>query len=189
MATPQQPTDLLVVNMALGAMGEDRISNLQTDVEKRAVIMRDHYQTVKETALTRTSWRFATKKLALSLLSGVPPNRWSAVWQLPPDTLKVLFVYPPTRYEIQGKRIFANVSNGLVVDYIRYIEEGDWPPWFVSYVVFKLLEATVKGITGDDMSTTQERALDKAEINALAADAQQQPNQEDLPSPFIDVRA
>lgn len=188
MATPQQPTDLLVVNMALGAMGEDRLSNLQSDQSKRAIIMRDHYQTVKETALTRTSWRFATKKVALSKLSSAPPNRWSAVWQLPTDNLKVLFVYPPTRYELQGKRIFCNETSSLVIDYIRYVEEGEWPPWFVTYVSLKLLEATVKGITGDDMSNKQEKSLEKAELDALAADSQQQPNQEDLPSPFIDCR-
>ena len=188
MAGPVTFTDLMIINAALTRMGSDEISDLTEDTSKRALVMRKNYQQVKETTLTKTSWRFATVKAALNKLSDKPENKWEAGWQLPTDKLKVLFVYPPTRYEIQGTRIFANETNSLEIDYIRYVGEGEWPPWFREYTIDSLLIATVKGITGDDASTEQDDKLKDSRSDALFQDSQQQPNVEPLPNPFIDCR-
>lgn len=195
MATPKTYTDIDVVNMALDAMGEDPVavtalSSASTDTSKRARIMRTHYDAVKEAALTKTSWRFATStSVSLSKLSGTPAKtKWAAAWQLPPDTLKVLTTWPPTNYEIQGKRILTNITSGLLVDYIRYVTEDQWPAWFVVYVKWKLVEATVKAITGSSMDREDKDSLSSAETDALSTDSQQQPNVTDQPNPFIDVR-
>ena len=189
MAGPVAFTDLMIVNAALTRMGSDEISNLDTDNAKRATVMRKNYQQVKETTLTKTAWRFATVKAALNKLSTAPENKWAAAWQLPPDRLKVLFVYPPINYEIQGSRIFSDQTNSLVIDYIRYRDEPEWPPWFREYTIDSLVIATVKGITGDDPSTEQDDKLKDSRSDALFQDAQQQPNIETLPNPFIDCRA
>lgn len=189
MATPKTFTDLDIVNQALvGRMGEDRISNLATDQTTRAVVMREHYDQVKEACLTRTAWRFATAKAALSKLSAAPTNRWEAAWQLPVDKLKVLFVWPPIRYEIQGQRIYSDLTSGLEIDYIRLVPEAEWPAWFRKYVIEELVQATKKGITGDAVDAADDKAHARAESEALTADAQQQPNQTELPNPFIDCR-
>lgn len=188
MSTPSTFTDLMIVNAALTRMGTDELQNLEDDESKRATVMRKNYQQVKETTLTKTSWRFATVKAALNKLSDKPENRWEAAWQLPPDKLKVLFVYPPTRYEIQGTRIFANDTSSIEIDYIRYVEEGEWPPWFREYTIDSLLIATIKGITGEDPTTKQTDKVADSRSDALFQDSQQQPNIEQLPNPFIDCR-
>lgn len=188
MATPDTFDDLGIINQALTRMGEGRISNLETDQEPRAQIMRENYEQLKQRCLTKTSWRFATTKAALSKLSAKPENRWEAAWQLPIDRVKILFVYPPGNYEIQGQRLFTNNTSSIEVDYIRYVLEGDWPAWFREYVVTELIVQTVKGITGDDPTADQSNGRDRAEGDALAQDAQQQPNFTDLPNPFIDCR-
>lgn len=193
MATPKSYSDIDIVNMALDAMGEDPVAstalaNPSTDTSKRARIMRTHYDAVKETAMTKTAWRFATRKSSLSQLSGAPPNKWSKAYQLPPDTLKVLFVWPPEAYELQGKRLYINNTGTVVIDYIRYVLEGEWPAWFVTYVKWKLVEATINGITGASMDREQKDSLATAEVDALATDSQQQPNVTDQPAPFVDCR-
>lgn len=188
MATPSTFAELDIVNQALTRMGENRISDLETDEAVRAQLMRENYQQVKERCLTKTSWRFATVKAALSKLSAPPKNRWEAAWQLPPDKLKVLFVYPAANYEIQGVRLFTNDTSSVEIDYIRYVLEGDWPAWFREYVVTDLIMQTVKGITGDDPTVAQEKARDRAEDDALFQNSQQQPNFTNLPNPFIDCR-
>ncbi len=189
MPTPHTFTDLDVINMALtGRMGEDRITNLATDESTAAIVMREHYQQVKESTLTKTAWRFATVKKALNKLSGDPLNRWSAAWQLPPDLLKLLTTWPPTNYERQGNKIFTDVTSGLEIDYIRYVLEDQWPAWFRDYVVGRLVIATRRGITGEKPDSEDYEYLEAARADAFWQDAQQQPNPTNLPNPFIDAR-
>lgn len=187
MATRKMFSDLEIVNQALTGMGEDPIQNLAEDT-KQALIMRTHYDAVREFNLTRSSWRFATTKKALGLLSGAPVNRWSHAWQLPEDLLKVLFVWPPSSYEIQGNRLFINAASGVELDYIRMVPEAEWLPWFTRLVVAELIKRTVKGITGSDPSVEQREEAEAALSDAYFQDAQQQPNQTLLPNAFIDVR-
>lgn len=182
-----EPLDL--VNQALVAMGEDPISNLETDQTTKAIVMRQQYQIQIEGALTRSNWRFATAKAALNLISAPPINRWSHAWQLPADLLKVLYLWPPQHYEIQGSRLLTNSAKAVELDYIRRVPEAEFPPYFTAYAVLKLAHATCQGITGQAKQRA-ELKLDAADAlnDALFQDAQQQPNQEPLPNPFVDVR-
>lgn len=193
MPTPKTYADIDIVQMALSAMGEAPVAATalvtpSTDTSKRARIMRENYDLVKETAMTKTSWRFLTAKSSLSKLSSDPLNKWAAAWQLPVDMLKVLHVWPPTNYEIQRKRLYTNETAEVIIDYIRYLDEGDWPAWFVMYVKWKLVEGTINGITGGSMDREQRESMETAESDALSTDSQQQPNVADQPNPFIDVR-
>ena len=189
MATPQIFTDLDVINQALtGFMGERRISDLATDQNIKAEVMRENYEAVSEAAQVKTAWRFNTIKAVLNKLAGEPENRWAAAWQIPPDHLKTLFTWPPSRYEIQGNRLYSNNTDSIELDYQRKREEAYWPTWFQRYVVAKLVMRTCKGITGDDPSQAMKDELEDAETDALFQDAQQQPNQTMLPSDFVDCR-
>lgn len=188
MATGQSWTDLEIINAIVTRQGEERISDLANDDTPRARVMRENYQQIKEQALTLSSWRFATTKAALNKLSTAPAGRWAAAWQLPADHLKTLFIYPPERYEIQGDKIFSNNTSAIVLDYIRYLDEGEWPPWFREYVITMGIVKTVKGITGDNPTQQQTDDAHESMINALGQDAAQQPNQEPLPNPFVDCR-
>jgi hypothetical protein len=188
MPSRQAFSDLDVINMACNAMGENEIDNIQTDQSTAAQTMRRQYVAVKQYCLGMSSWRFATTKAALNLLSDTPPNRWAAAWQLPADLLKVLFTWPASRYEIQGQRLYTNARRGVELDYIRNIEEAYWLDWFTRLVVAELVMRTCKPITGDEPSQAMKDERRAARQEAYFQDAQQQPNQTDLPSDFIDAR-
>lgn len=178
-----------VVNIALTAMGENRISNLETDSTVSAIVMREHWDLVWESCLTRTTWRFATATAALSKLSFPPIDEWAASWQLPPDMLVLLTTYPASNYEVQGDRLLSNEQTALRVEYIRKVQLSLWPGYFTRCVALQLAIDTVKGITGTRPGSTDLPALlQDALAQAMFQDAQQQPNQTMLPNAFIDVR-
>lgn len=181
-------TDLDVINQALVAMGEGVIQDLDSDQSTAAIVMRTMYDQVKQSCLTMSNWRFATVKKALSKLSAAPVNRWAAAWQLPPDLLKLLFTWPPSRYEVQGDRLYTNETSRLEIDYIRNIEEPLWLDWFTRLVRAELVMKTCKGITGDQPSQDMANERRDAKAEAMFQDAQQQPNQTELPNDFIDCR-
>lgn len=181
--------DVDIANQALTALGELRLTApLVDDESAHAVVLREHYAAVKEFCLAKSNWRFATAKLALNLELVTPPNRWAAQWTLPTDLLKVLYVWPPINYELQNGKLLTNARSGVVLDYVRNVDEGDWFPWFTRYVVAELVMRTCRGITGDDPSQQMKDERSEALSDALFQDAQQQPNQTILPNDFIDCR-
>lgn len=182
-----EPLDL--VNQALSAMGEVPIANLETDQTTSAIVMRQHYEVSIEAALTRATWRFATTKAALNLISAEPLNRWSAAWQLPANMLKVLHLWPPNDYEIQGSRLLTHARSRVELDYIRRVPEAEFPPFFTAYAVLRLAHATCIGITGQRTMLLDLRDDMASALNdALFQDAQQQPNVGITSNAFIDVR-
>lgn len=190
MATPGTFADLDIINAALtGRMGAGYLADIDSP-EARAVVVRANYQLTLEACLTHSAWRFNTRQAALNLLLGTPTNRWAAKWQLPADTIKVLYVHPPIRYQILGKELYCDVTSGpLAIDYQIYVLEGDWPAWFRKYVIAQLVMDICKGVTGEDPSQAMKDDLMRSISDALFLDAQQQPNPEPLPNPFIDCRA
>lgn len=189
MADPQHFADVDVANQALTALGEVRLTApLADDESPHAIVLREHYGAVKQFCLAASNWRFATSKIALNLENVTPPNRWGAQWTLPTDMLKVLYLWPPINYELQNGKLLTNVRSGVVLDYIRNVLEGDWPPWFLRYVVAELVMRTCKGITGDAPDQTMKDEREAALAAAYFQDAQQQPNQTILPNDFIDCR-
>lgn len=189
MPTPITFVDLDVINQALtGALGEDRISDLAGDQTVKAIVMREMYEPVSEAAQTATVWRFNTTKAALNKLSAEPENRWAAGWQLPNDNLKVLTTWPPGNYEIQGNKLYSNNTDSIEIDYQRKLEEALWPVWFLRYVVARLVMRSCRGITGDDPSQDMRDEFQDARDDAFTPDAMQQPNQQNMPSPFVDAR-
>ena len=189
MPTPVANTDLTVINQCLtGFLGEERITDLEDDQTKRAIIMRESYEPTSEFCQTVTNWLFNKTKAALNKLEAEPENRWSAAWQLPNDKLKIITVWPPGRYEIQGKELLSNNTDSIEIDYLRKIEEAFWPAWFTRYVVAELTMRTTRGITGEKANTDQRAERDTAKSEALFNDATQQPNPENPPNAFVDVR-
>lgn len=189
MPNPIQFTDLDIINQALtGPLGENVIENLETDQSTAAIVMRKNYEPISESTQIRSTWRFNTTKVALSKLSGEPENRWAAAWQLPNDLLKLLFTWPPSNYEIQGNKLYTNNTDEVEIDYQRKLEVALWPTWFQRYVVARLVIRTTRGITGEKATPEMIDERDAARWDAFFQDAQQQPNQQDLPAPFVDVR-
>lgn len=190
MPTPVTFAKLDVVNQVLTGLHEARLTDIAAlgGTSKHAQIMREHYDAVVQMCFARTAWRFATAKAALSKLSAVPTNRWSAAWNLPTDFVKLLFTWPPSNYELANRQILSNETSRVEIDYVRLVEEGYWPAWFLRLVVAELVVRCCRPITGDSVSQDMDDERRKAEVDALFQDAQQQPNQTLQSNDFIDCR-
>ena len=189
MPTPITFVDLDVINQALtGVLGEEPITDLQSDQSVPAIVMRKNYEAVSEAAQTKSAWRFNTTKVALNKLAAEPLNRWAAGWQLPNDHLKTLTTWPTSRYEIQGNKLYSKNTDSIELDYQRKLEEAFWPSWFLRYVVAALVIRTTRGITGEKANKDMKDELKDALDDAFFQDAQQQPNQTMMANDFVDVR-
>jgi hypothetical protein len=123
MPTPVTFDKLAICNQMIGGVHGTRLTDISAlgGTSKEALILRDHYDAVVQFCFTRTSWRFATAKVALSKLSGAPLNRWAAAWQLPPDHLKTLTTWPPSNYEQANRQLLSNETTRFEIDYIRLV--------------------------------------------------------------------
>ena len=189
MATPNPATwdELAVWNQAITRMGEPVLTSLEGTSTAHQV-MDTNYRPIAQAALSRTSWRDATTKAVLSKLAQAPAGRYAAEWQLPNDLIKILFVYPPIRYERQGRGLLTDETSAVTLDYVRWVPEGAWPDLLREYVVNELIVKCYKGITGQKVTLEQIKERDRAERQAFADDGGQQPNFEHLPNPFVDCR-
>lgn len=189
---PSPPTfaNLDVINQALTGLHENRLTDAAAlgGTSKHAQVMREHYDPVVLFCFSRGSWRAFTAKASLSKLSSAPINRWSAAWTLPTDFLKLLTTWPISDYELANRAILTNETTRVEIDYIRYVEVGYWPAWFMRLVVAELVIRTCKPITGDAPDETMIAERRAAESDAFFQDAQQQPNQTLMQNDFIDVR-
>lgn len=179
-----------VVNQILTGLHEKRLSDTAAldGSSQHAQTMREHYDAVVQFCLTMSNWRFATAKRSLNKLSGAPINRWSTAWELPEDFLNLLTTWPPSNYEMANRQILSNENTRLDIDYIRYVAEGYWPPWFLRLTVAEGVMRTCRPITGDAPDQTMKDERNEAESEAYFRDAQQQPNQTMQTNDFVDVR-
>lgn len=190
MPTPVTFDKLAICNQAIGGVHGTRLTDISAlgGTSKEAIHVREHYDAVVQYCFTRTNWRFATAKAALSKLSSAPINRWAAAWQLPPDHLKTLTTWPPSNYELANRQLLTNETTRLEIDYIRLIEEGYWPSWFARLVVAELVKRICRPLTGDAVDQDMKDELRAAEADAFFQDSGQQPNQTIQSNDFIDVR-
>lgn len=177
-----------IVNLAIIELGDALVVSLAADADAIDVA-NALYQPVKDDLLSKAPWRFAAKKIALSLVtSPAPLNEWSAQFDVPSDYVRIIRVYPDQAYEMFGRRIYANATS-LACDYVHSCDEALMPPYFVTLIAVDLAERMSRAITGADQD--KERLRDRrrfAFAEALSADAQQRPNVIPRSSPFVNVR-
>ena len=108
------PTD--ICNLALGHLGEARITSLEEDsVAARACAL--HYVNVRDEVLRSHRWNFAQDRKVLAALQDPPEFGWSRQYQLPLNCLRVLEVNGSeagdvlgSEYIVEGRRILTNSS-------------------------------------------------------------------------------
>ena len=98
-----------VANLALSNLGEAPIQNL-TDNNARARIASSRIDDVIRSVLRMHDWNSAMKRIALTK-SNDPLFGWNSTFELPADYLKVIEVWPVSRYRVQGKEILSNEAS------------------------------------------------------------------------------
>lgn len=167
--------------------GEKPLESLSDD-RYGATVGANLFELLYENELASNTWRFATKKKALSRLVDVPLNQWQFAYQLPTDMLVPYYVFPKTRYEIYADHLYTNAS-AVELDYRFKPDIDKVPVYFSMLMVYVLYRVFAKPITESDahaMKAIKEYALQRD--RALYADSQGRPATPIVDSPLTDVR-
>lgn len=144
MAIDSTRTDIKVCSNALTLLGAKEITDFTSDENQPRGGQCDRlYPTFKKSIYAKHPWKFAMKKLQLSLDVTSPINQWDNQFLLPNDRVANAFYKlfdsddvnaPPYRnFEIIGERILTDVSQ-LWMDYVFNILEKFWPEDFAEFM-------------------------------------------------------
>ena len=95
-----------IANLALGNLGEASIQSL-SDNNARARISNARIDDVIRSVLRVHDWNSAMKRVALTK-SNDPLFGWNSTFQLPADYIKVIEVWPISKFRVQGAEILSN---------------------------------------------------------------------------------
>lgn len=188
---------LSIISGAAVRLGESPVISLSEDT-KTAQAGNALYDTILDSSLSMTRWRFATGQIALSLLTEAPLDpRWRFAYQLPtnPAVVTIIKVFPRTDYERYENKLYCNTGNGLAIDYVYRPDADRFPPYFVELMEIRMASAMAMPVTG---SRTLKQLMDGDLMGnnmvpgllaqAMAADARERPADRIVHSPFTDMR-
>ena len=140
-----------IVNQALSALGEARITSL-SDPGDAAGLARSLYESVRDAEISRYSWNFARDRVMLPLSNDTPAFGWTYQYQLPSDCLRVLEAGPwpavlmddyiaaeNRAWLVEGRNLLTNQGPPLNLVFLRRVEDPTfYPPAFVEVLAAKL---------------------------------------------------
>jgi len=180
-------TKIGLISKALLLLGEKPLQSLSDD-RYGATVGAGLFDLLYENELQSNRWRFACTKVALSRLSDTPLNQWQYAYQLPPDLLLLHHVYPVTRYEVYGSRIYTDAMT-VSIDYLFKPEISQVPAYFATLLTYALARDMRNPIEGsEDAFKVMQVKYNMQRDRALFADAQGRPSTTVQSSPFTDVR-
>ena len=174
-----------LISRALILCGERSLDSL-SDNRYGAEVGNNLFEMLYENELQASSWRFAMTKGTLSRLTAAPLNQWKYAYQLPPDMLQPIGVYPvDLNYEIYAKHLYTDRTS-VELDYKFKPEVTDTPAYFATLMTFALAQHFIDPIT-ETSARKLEGMVDKYNRQlgiALYADAQGRPAKPVAHSPF-----
>lgn len=152
-----------IANRALSKVGEQRVSNVDTQDIKAAKVIRFMWDSVLDAALAAFPWNFAVTRIQIAQDAAAPVWGYTKQYLLPSDFLTLLEIQnnPDYRLEIDqvtgSKYILTNTSSPLFIRYIRrVIDTGAFDPLFVEYFATRLAFESVEELT---QSNTKKQIL------------------------------
>lgn len=141
-------SEIDICSQALTLLRANPISSF-SDGTNEAEICDQLYDDFVKSLLASYPWTFATKKSQLSRETGTPVNEYRYMHIVPAEALLVWAVFdssavgcvPIRDYDIYAsdgtRRIYSNYET-LYADYTAHVDEANWPPYFVQFVVHAL---------------------------------------------------
>lgn len=145
-----------ICNMALSGMGAASIQSLLDDSDE-ARACNAVFDFCRDDVMASHPWNFATERVQFSLLAAtVPPitdltDEFSAAYQVPTDTLRVLWIEPKGyRFSVERDgKLLTNAGSPLKGGIIKRItDSGAFPSFFVMALVYRLRAELCNAITG-----------------------------------------
>jgi len=148
-------TKVSVASQALTLLRANTISSFNQDSDE-AEIVRTFYDDFANDIFSRYPWSFAKTKDSLTA-AATPTNEWLYAHTLPGNCLRVVAIYntnssgaqPIKDWTRHGNEIHSNSEN-LWVQYIYYVDEGDWPGYFTQYAIYALAALLAIPVTDDE---------------------------------------
>ncbi len=200
-------SDVDIASQALGLLRANTISSFE-DGSNEADIAKLYYADFAQDILTRYQWNFALKKRLFNQTTA-PVNEWRYAHIVPAEALRIWALYPSddigadpvNDYSINapnGKRQIHSNQSTIYGEYTVYTDETNWPGYFTHFAIHAFAALIAIPVTDDDNLAAQMHRLawgtpsegEKGGKFAVATgiDAQQQPPEEIVTSPFIQAR-
>lgn len=139
-----------IANKTLVKLGQDRVSNIETDNSQRAIIINQLWDVVRDATLQTYPWNFAIKRISLAPDSVAPAWGWAAAYSLPSDCLQLIEIKDQIDYELEGGKILCDESNVIYIKYVYKVTDASlYPPSFVDVFSHDLATEACEAITSD----------------------------------------
>jgi len=178
-----------LISNALILIGDTPINTL-TGNSRAQQVANNLYDNIVQNELTKHRWGFARRKAQLSLLVDTPiDDDWSNAYQLPTDLLVLIKLNPNVAYQVYGDQVYTNLSQALYCDYIKNVDESEWPVYFSKMIEYALARDFASSIR-DSAASADRMAAEylNASRMARATDSMQHPQTPIVNKPFINVR-
>lgn len=149
-----------------------------SDGSREAEVFSPIYDRIKNFELSKPFWNFNIHDERLTDSNETPTNgRWDKAYLEPPNLLKLLKVMNSSGriindYDFRSGRIFTNVTEAWA-KFHRKIDEADFPPYFESVMVARLMAEAALPMVGDPDTVAQIwRNYFATEADAKRIDAQ-----------------
>ena len=200
-------SDVDIASQALGLLRANTISSFD-DGSNEADIAKIYYPDFAQDILTRYAWNFALKKRQFNQTTA-PVNEWRYAHIVPAEALRLWALYPTSSVGTMpinsfslggqdgGRQVHSNNST-IYGEYTVYTAESNWPGYFTHFAIFAFAALLAIPVTDDDALAQQMHTLawgppsdgEKGGKFSVASsiDAQQQPPEIIVDSPFVRAR-
>jgi hypothetical protein len=137
-----------IANLALSNLGEAPIQNL-TDDNARARIASARIDDVIRGILRMHDWNTAMKRIALTSI-GEPLFGFNTTFQLPADFIKIVEVYPVSRYRIQADTLLSNETTISILYIHEPTDVNTLDVLLAEAIALKLATEVSETLTGKD---------------------------------------
>lgn len=195
---------ITICNRALSKLGADRITSLDDD-NKAARAMKSAFDFVRDAELRAHVWNFSVKRAELAALATVPVWGYSYEYALPTDFLMLLEIrdlYPASNaqdyrtvpaplWQMEGGTLKTDAEAPLYIRYVAQITDTVlYDASFSEALACRLAAECAEEITESSGKVqTAWKLYERAVLEALRADAIEQPNEWMLDDSWVTVRA
>jgi hypothetical protein len=177
-------TETDIANLALGHIGDARISDLSDANDSRAEILNDNYDHAVAFVFATHEWHWARRDAELAQLPDAPATRYAYQFTLPPSFVRVANVsdnatmYPTSDDWAVKNGNFCTNDAAVFMEYVASDwDESQWPAYFAEAVSVKLAALSAPRISHNMSARADlEDKFDKvAMVKARVTDSQGQP--------------
>ena len=112
----KSPTE--ICNLAISWVGGNKLTSLDDDESKEAVLCRANYNLSRKAVLEEREWTFSVKRRELTPLASTPEFGYSYEFLVPSDLLATIGVYDPNHFNLSRPPMLSHVveDNHILAD-------------------------------------------------------------------------